>query len=107
MTLEGAMFTLLQLSLMANWPVALFLTYQAYRKPRVMALVVMAVATWLIALGLTAYVLAVVNAQLLDYAIPRETAQVLFRAVLLGLALFPLWFLWLYATRRFRDGVHV
>lgn len=103
MTLEGALFVLLQLSLMANWPVALFLLYQSRKKPRVMALTVMAVAALLIALGLTAYVLAVVNAEL-DYAVARATAQALFRLVLLGLALFPLWFLWLFATKRFRDG---
>ena len=103
MTLEGVLFGLLQVGLLMNWPVALFLTYQSRKRPRIMALTVMAVAALLIAVGITVYVWAVVNAGL-DYPVPRETAQVLLRAVLAGLALFPLWFLRLYRTGRFRDG---
>lgn len=103
MTIEGVLFVGLAAGLLANWPVALILTVAASKQPRIMALTVMAVSTTLIAVGLTVYVLAVLNAQA-GYPVPREGARVLLRAVLLGLALFPIWFLWLYRTGRFRDS---
>lgn len=102
MTVEGVLFAVLTVCLMMNWPVAVILAAAAYHRPRIMALTVMAVSATLIASGLSAYVLAVVNAEA-GFPIPRETAQVVLRGVLLALALFPLWFLWLYRTGRFRD----
>lgn len=103
MTLEGLLFVGLCSGLMLNWPVALVLARAAWQRPRIMALTVSAVSAVLIAAGLTVYVLAVANASW-DYPVPRETAQVGLRLVLMGLALFPVWFLWLYRTGRFRDG---
>lgn len=103
MTLEGVLFVGLAVGLMANWPVAVILGLAAAKRPRIMALTVMAVSATLIATGLSVYVLAVMNA-VWGYPVPREGAQILLRAVLLGLALFPIWFLWLYRTGRFRDS---
>ncbi len=57
----------------------------------------------IIAIAVTTYVAAVVNAGG-GYVIPREVAQVFLRAAILALGLFPLWFLWLYRTGRFHDG---
>jgi hypothetical protein len=102
-TLEGLLFVGLIAGLMLNWPVAVILWWAALHPPRIRALMVMAVSATLIAVGLTVYVLAVLNSAA-GYIVPRESAQVALRAVLLGLALFPIWFLWLYLTRRFDDG---
>lgn len=102
MTLEGVLFAVISFLLLLNWPVALILIRAARHRPRIRALTVMAVSSVLIALGLTAYVLAVLNSGQ-GYVFPREVAQIAFRAVLIGLAIFPLWFLWLYLTGRFRD----
>lgn len=102
-TIEGALFMILTGLLLLNWPVAIILWRAARHRPPIRALQVMAVATTLIAIGITAYVLAVINAGL-QYAIPREIALIAFRVALIGLALFPLWFLYLYLTRRFDDG---
>ena len=103
MTLEGVLFLAISCLLMLNWPVAYILSRAAIKKPYIKALWVMAVASILIAIGLTAYVLAVVNAEL-SYVVHQEVARVIFRLVLLGLAIFPLWFFWLYRTGRFNDG---
>lgn len=102
MTLEGVLFVVIAGLLMLNWPVAAILIRAAHRRPRIRALTVMATITTLIAVALTAYVFAVINAGT-GYVLPREVAQVVIRAVFLALALFPLWFLWLYRTGRFRD----
>lgn len=102
MTLEGILFFAIAVALMMNWPVAGLLVWQAWKRPRIMALTVMAVSSVLIAGGLTAYVFAVINAAA-AYPVPRELAQIWLRAILLGLALFPFWFLWLFLTGRFRD----
>jgi hypothetical protein len=102
-TLEGVLFLAIAGLLLLNWPVAFVLTRAAMQKPYIGALWVMAVASTLIAVGISAYVFAVVNAEG-GYIIPREVAQAIFRFVLLGLALFPLWFFWLYKTGRFGDG---
>jgi len=102
-TLEGLLFVVIGASLLLNWPVAIILWHAALQRPPVRALTVMAVATTLIATGLTAYILAVVNAGT-GYLVPKEVAQIVFRAVLIGLAVFPIWFLYLYLTRQFRDG---
>lgn len=103
MTVEGVLFVIIQLMLLLNWPVAFILIRAASRKPRIRALTVMAVATTLIALGLTVYVWAVINSAV-GYIIPKEAAQIFFRLILIALAAFPIWFLWLYVTGRFRDG---
>lgn len=103
MSPEGVLFVLIQLALLANWPVAVILIWAAHRRPRIMVLTVMAVVTTLIATGISIYVFAVLNAAS-GYPVSREAAQIFFRLVLLGLAIFPLWFLWLFATDRFRDG---
>lgn len=102
MTLEGVLFAVIAALLLLNWPVAVILIRAAMRRPRIRALTVMATLTTIIAVSLTAYVLAVVNASV-SY-LPREAMQVIFRLLFLLLALFPLWFLWLYRTGRFRDG---
>jgi len=101
-SIEGLLYTAISFLLLLNWPVFLILARAAWAKPRITALTVMAVASGLIAIGLTAYVWAVANAAA-GYPVPRETAQTWFRLILLGLGLFPLWFLWLYATERFDD----
>ena len=103
MTLEGTLFVTIAALLLLNWPVAVILSRAAFRRPRIRALTVMATLTTIIAIALTAYVLAVVNAGT-GYLLPREIAQVVIRGVFLTLALFPLWFLWLYRTGRFSDG---
>lgn len=102
MTVEGILFVVIQLSLLLNWPVAGILIFAARRKPPIRALQVMAVSSTLIAAGLTVYVWAVVNSAL-GYLIPKEAAQIVFRAVLIALAAFPIWFLWLFLTNRFKD----
>lgn len=102
--IAGVLLALLQVALLANIPVAVILwlaVYQGRGKKDGPALIVMAVLTTLVAVALLAYVAAVVNAGL-DYIVPREAAQIVLRSVLLGLALFPLWFLWLFLTGRFR-----
>ena len=103
MTIEGILFVIIQLMLLLNWPVAIILMRAANHKPRIRALTVMAVATTLIAIGLTVYVWAVINAAT-GYVIPKEAAAIFFRLVLIGLGVFPIWFLWLYVTHRFADG---
>ncbi len=103
MTLEGVLFVVIAALLMMNWPVAIILIRAARRRPRIRALTVMATITTIIAVALTAYVAAVINAGY-GYLFPKEIAQVILRLMLLGLALFPLWFLWLYRTGRFSDG---
>lgn len=103
MTLEGALFAGIAALLLLNWPVAVILVRAAIRRPRIRALTVMATLTTIIAVALSVYVLAVVNAGG-GYLVPREWAQVATRIVFVLLALFPLWFLWLYRTGRFSDG---
>lgn len=103
MTLEGVLFAMNALTLIPLWIVVFILTRGAIKRPRVRALSAMAILTGLIATALTAYVIAVVNAGA-NYAVPKEVGQVILRAALLGVQLFPLWFLWLYRTGRFRDG---
>ncbi len=102
MTIEGALFACIAGLLLLNWPVAIILIRASIRRPRIQALSVMATLTTLIATALTVYVVAVINVGA-GYVFPREVAQVIMRLVFLGLALFPLWFLWLYRTGRFRD----
>jgi hypothetical protein len=94
MTIEGALFLAIAVMLMFNWPVAVIL-WRGARGQHITALRVMAVATTLIAVGLTTYVLAVINS-VAGNPLPQPAMQVLFRLVLLGLAIFPLWFLSLY-----------
>lgn len=101
-TLEGTLFLLVAAFLMLNVPVSLILIHAAWQKPRIVALNVMAVSSTLITLGLTTYVLAVLNVAA-GYPVPKEVMQNVLRSVLIGLAAFPLWFLWLYVTRRFED----
>jgi hypothetical protein len=102
-TLEGLLFVVIAGLLMLNWPVAVILIRAALHRPRIRALTVMATITTIIAVALTAYVLAVVNAGS-GYVLPREIAQIVIRGVFVTLALFPVWFLWLYRTGRFHDG---
>jgi hypothetical protein len=103
MTLEGALFVLLVISVPADWLVFAVLLREARHRPHIMALSLMTLSTGLIALGLTAYLFAVVNANY-GYLLPKETAQVTLRLTFVGFALFPFLFLWLYRTGRFRDG---
>lgn len=102
MTLEGVLFVLVALGLLANWPVAVFLSIQALKRPRILALTLFAWLWFIVTLGVTAYVLAVINAQL-GYPVPREIAQQAFRLVLLALVASP-WLFWrAYFTDSFRD----
>lgn len=103
MTLEGVLFGALAALLMLNWPVAIILVRAALQRPRIRALTVMATITTIIAISLTSYVFAVVNAGS-GYVFPREVAQAVIRSAFVALALFAPWFLWLYRTGRFRDG---
>lgn len=103
MSLEGLLLLLLTTSLLANIPVAIILTVAAWQKPRIKVLVVWAVGSWLVAIGIGAYVLAVVNAAF-GYLVAPEAAKIVLRLCLLGLAFYPLWWLWLFVTKRFRDG---
>ena len=103
MTFEGALFVLLVVSVPADWIVFAVLLREAKEKPYIKALLLMTLSTGLIALGLSAYLLAVVNATF-GYLLPKETAQVTLRAAFIGFAVFPFLFLWLYRTGRFRDG---
>ncbi len=106
MTVAGALFGVIAVLLLLNWPVAIILARAALRRPRIRALTVMATLTSIIALALTTYVFATLNAGV-GYRFPRELVAVVMRAVFLALALFPLWFLWLYRTGRFSDGEDV
>ena len=103
MTLEGVLFCLIAGLLLLNWAVAWILIRAARKRPRIRALNVMAVLTTIIATSLTAYIWAVANAGA-GYVLPKEIAQIVFRLVFVSLGVFPLWFLWLYRTGRFRDG---
>ncbi len=103
MTLEGVLFVLLIVSVPADWIVFGVLLRETVRRPYIAALTLMTLSTGLIALGLTAYLFAVLNAQF-GYLLPKETAQVTLRLTFVGFALFPFLFLWLYRTGRFRDG---
>lgn len=102
MTLEGVLFVTIAGTLMLNWPVAVILVRAARKRPRIRALTVMATITTIIAILLTTYVVAVINMGA-GYPFPREAVQIAIRLPFLGLGLFPLWFLWLYRTGRFRD----
>ncbi len=102
MTLEGVLFVLLVVSVPADWVVFGVLLREARQKPYIKALLLMTLSTGLIALGLTAYLFAVLNAQF-GYILPKETAQVTLRATFIGFAVFPFLFLWLYRTGRFKD----
>jgi hypothetical protein len=103
MSLEGALFALLIVSVPADWIVFAVLLRESLHRPYILALTLMTLSTGLIALGLTAYLLAVVNANF-GYILPKETAQVTLRLTFVGFALFPFLFLWLYRSGRFRDG---
>ena len=103
MTLEGVLFVLLIVSLPGDWIVFGILVTESVKKPYVAALSLMTFLAGLIALGLTAYVLAVFNSSL-GYILPKEIGQIGLRTALAGFAVFPYLFLWLYRTGRFRDG---
>jgi len=99
----GVLLVMLQGLLLLNWPVAAILTRAAIRKPHIWALTVMAISSTLVALGISAYVIAVLNAAA-GGPFDQEQLRIIFRIVLVGIALFPVLFFWVYATGRFRDG---
>jgi hypothetical protein len=100
---SSALLAMLQALLLLNWPVAAILTRAALHKPHIWALTIMAISSTLVALGVTAYVVAVLNA-VTGGPFDQEQLRIIFRGVLVGIALFPILFLWLYRTERFRDG---
>jgi hypothetical protein len=103
MTLEGGLFVAIAVIVVLLWGISYLLVREALQGPRITALTVMAVLVPLITIGLTDYVISVINAAW-GYPIPKETAQVVFRLVLLGIGLWAVWFWFLYRTDRFRDG---
>ena len=103
MTIEGVLFVLLLASLPGDWLVFGILLREARQRPFIRALSLMTLISGLISLGLTAYVLAVLNAGF-GYPLPKELGQTGLRTALAGFAVFPYLFLWLYRTGRFRDG---
>jgi len=84
-------------------PVAIILVRAALRKPHITALTLMAVASWGIAILISAYVFAALNA-VAGYPVPKETAQIGFRLAAVVLAIFPPLFLLAYLRGWFRDG---
>lgn len=103
MTIEGVLFILVQVMLLLNWPVTIILARAARIRPRIRVLTTMAVLSCLISVCLTIYVWAVLNS-VFGFPISREVGQAILRMGLIGLGIFPIWFLWLYLTGRFRDG---
>ncbi len=103
MTLEGVLFWAVGAVTLMLWGISYVLVTATLRGPRITALTVMAVLVPLITLGLTAFVLSVINASI-GYPVPKEAAQVIFRLLLLGIGGWAIWFWFLYRTDRFRDG---
>lgn len=102
MTLENALLTILQVMLLLNWPMAAVLVYKAYQKPRIAALSFMALFAVVIALAITVYVLAVINAG--GHFFDENALRVFFRLVLIALGTVPIVFFGMLATNRFKDG---
>lgn len=102
--LAGVLFVLNQVSLLGMWPVAAILWFSVLRGrgPNSIALLAMAIVITLIAIAITAYVFAVFNSGF--QWVSGDIARIVLRGVLLGLALWALWFLWLFLTGKFRDG---
>jgi uncharacterized YccA/Bax inhibitor family protein len=103
MNLDVLLFLALQLSVIGNGAVTLILVRAAWHKPRYWSLTLMATSSALVTIGLGTYIWAVLNAAA-GYIVDQTTMRVVFRAVLIGLSAFPFLFVWVYATRRFRDG---
>lgn len=103
MTLEAAFLVGLQLLLLTYPVVAYILIRAAVQRPYIAALTAMAVLTVLIALLVLLVVVGVGNLAV-GAPVSPEVVRTAFRGVLLALGLFPIWFLWLYRTRRFTDG---
>jgi hypothetical protein len=104
MTLEGVLFVAVGVVTAMLWGISYVLVTATLRGPRITALTVMAVLVPLITLGLTDYIVAVLNAAA-GYPIAKEAAQVIFRLILLGIGGWAIWFWFLYRTDRFRDGL--
>lgn len=102
MTAEGLSFVALLIGAPLNWIVTGILVAAAIEKPRIRFLSFVSGFTLVIAIVLTTYVAAILNAAV-GYPVPRELAVFLLRMIVFALALIPLWFLFLYVTGRFRD----
>lgn len=100
MTLDALFLVGLQ-GLLLTYPIVAFILIRAaLKRPRITALSAMAVLTVLIALLVLVTVAAVGNAAA-HYPIDQEIVRIVFRGVLFAVGCFPIWFLWLYYTRRF------
>lgn len=103
MILGQLVFVVQQILLFALWPMAALLIVAAIRKPYIWALTIMAIATTAIALGISAYQFAVLNA-LAGYPVDQEVARTILRLALLGVEAVPVIFFAVYRTGRFGDG---
>lgn len=103
MTIETALLGALALMLALNVPVTAILIRAALVRPRIRFLTTSATLSALITATVMVYVGAVANR---EFRAPfnEDLARIILRVVLLALAAYPLWWLWLYFTGRFRDG---
>ena len=79
------------------------LTRAALLQPRINFLTFTAGFVDVVGVLILTYLLAVAN-KALNFPLPVETAQVIFRGVLIALGLSCVWFFRLYRTGRFADG---
>lgn len=104
MSSEGLTFAALIMSIPLSWAVSIVLIVPAARRPRIRFLTVMTVLSVILSVLLTAYVWAVFNAAA-GYVVSADIAKTALRICFLALPFFQVWFLFLYATGRFKDGV--
>jgi hypothetical protein len=83
--------------------VGVILTRAAVQQPRINFLTFTAGFVDTIAAVIVTYLFAVID-KALNYPLPLESAQIVFRVVLIALGLSCVWFFWLYRTGRFADG---
>lgn len=102
MTFEGFLFVMLIVGTFALWGVVIRLLDGIHGGPRNAALRVMVVFITLLALGLTVYIGAVLNAAF-GYPVPQWIAQILLRGALLGIVGAAIWFHYLYQSGGFND----
>lgn len=102
MTVEGILFALLPVGLVLSWTVTNVLIWGALQRPRITALTMMAMFSLLLSVTISVYVLLVINAAI-GFVVPKEAGQVILRGLFIAFISLQVFFLWAYATRRFRD----
>lgn len=86
-----------------NWPVAIILIRLSRMSPSIKALSERAWLAALIALVTTVYVVVTWNTQFGYNWFTFDTGRTIVRLSILGIGLYPLWWLWAYYTGRFKD----